>query len=183
VSARALGQYEKRRMSILGDVWSFSWPVLLGIAVVMFVVISIVSFSLAFIYQASQPAVFERPPSFALAAIDRIILGLELLAGNTACAISCFRHFVHLLFRNKERAAPGSPYSPEQSLRSALRLCAWSKQRWVGRCLGADRIDRALHLLQKAALMDPSAREARLAKSIDKITSLFASVSSTRSHL
>lgn len=158
--------------TILTYVWRIS---LLSCAVIVFAVLLC-----TLLYNVSRPARFERPPARVLAFIDRIVLGAELILGNAACAISCFRHLLHTLFRNREMPPTQSP-SPDALLSDIARFSAWSSSRSVGRVLGAGRLDRLVVSIQNASLMRPEQASARLARAIETLSGAISGAASMAS--
>jgi hypothetical protein len=151
----------------------------LFIAALCICVICVSSVSLILImFHASKPASFERPAHIALRIIDRPLLGLEILLGNAACIVSCVRHSIHAAFRNRETRR--APPTPDSSLSTAARLCAWTGDRSLGRALGADRLSRLISSIQEASMLDPSLSHARVARAIERVASSLSAISGKR---
>jgi hypothetical protein len=156
------------------------WATVLLILVCAAALFALCMLALLLVFHASKPASFERPASTMLCIVDRPLLGLEILLGNASCLVGCARHAVHAAFRNREARRERYAPSADASLATAIRLCAWTGSRAAGRALGADRVGRMLLAVQEAAMQDPAAANARVARALEKTASAISSVAGRR---
>lgn len=121
-------------------------------------------------HSARSRVAWEKPPAPPLAMADAILRYAQSSLLSLARLVGCARRFLHAMFRN--RPAPNGTDPIEGCPDAALRGIASSAKlaKTIRAPMAAGVHDMAVSI-QQAALMDPSAREAKLAKTLESFSS------------